>query len=79
MELITIYTTATHVVEAKEALRKASHKLPIHTRLNILHRPGGVGFGESGEVKVRPPTARPRMNQDRAGYVMAHGIRDAPQ
>ncbi|HEV2428668.1 MAG TPA: 50S ribosomal protein L16 [Thermoplasmata archaeon] len=35
MELLSVYTTAAHVSEAKEALRKASHKLPIPTRLTI--------------------------------------------
>lgn len=32
-ELLTIYTTDAHEDAAKEALRKASHKLPIPTRL----------------------------------------------
>lgn len=36
MELITVYTTESHVDDAKEALRKASHKLPVPTRLIIL-------------------------------------------
>lgn len=35
MELMTIYTTDGHVLDAKEALRKASHKLPIPTRLLV--------------------------------------------
>jgi large subunit ribosomal protein L10e len=35
MELLTIYTTPEHLGDAKEALRKASHKLPIPTRLNV--------------------------------------------
>jgi large subunit ribosomal protein L10e len=35
MELITVYTTQAHLVEAKEALRKASHKLPIPTQVRI--------------------------------------------
>ncbi|MCI4357782.1 MAG: 50S ribosomal protein L16 [Thermoplasmata archaeon] len=35
MELITVYTTPAHLVEAKEALRKASHKLPIPTQVRI--------------------------------------------
>ena len=35
MELMTVYTTLAHIPDAKEALRKASHKLPIPTRLNI--------------------------------------------
>ena len=34
-ELMTIYTTHGHVDAAKEALRKAAHKLPIPTRLTI--------------------------------------------
>jgi len=34
-ELLTIYTTPEHEETAKEALRKASHKLPIPTRLRI--------------------------------------------
>ncbi|MCI4361139.1 MAG: 50S ribosomal protein L16 [Thermoplasmata archaeon] len=34
-ELITIYTTLDHEADAKEALRKAAHKLPIPTRLRI--------------------------------------------
>jgi large subunit ribosomal protein L10e len=35
MELMTVYTTEAHIAAAKEALRKASHKLPIPTRLTI--------------------------------------------
>ena len=35
-ELLTVYTTADHVEHAKEALRKAAHKLPIPTRLRIV-------------------------------------------
>lgn len=35
MELLTVYTTADHVDDAKEALRKAAHKLPIPTQLRI--------------------------------------------
>jgi len=34
-ELLTIYTTPEHEDTAKEALRKAAHKLPIPTRLRI--------------------------------------------
>ncbi|MGI0055694.1 MAG: 50S ribosomal protein L16 [Thermoplasmata archaeon] len=34
-ELLTIYTTVAHINDAKEALRKASHKLPVPTRLLI--------------------------------------------
>ena len=37
-ELISVYTTEGHVDHAKEALRKASHKLPIPTRLSIVRR-----------------------------------------
>ncbi len=35
VELISVYTTAAHISDAKEALRKASHKLPCPTRLRI--------------------------------------------
>jgi large subunit ribosomal protein L10e len=38
-ELITIYTTDAHEDAAKEALRKASHKLPIPTRLLTRRTP----------------------------------------
>lgn len=34
-ELLTIYTTDTHLDAAKEALRKAAHKLPIPTRVIV--------------------------------------------
>jgi large subunit ribosomal protein L10e len=34
-EVMTIYTTEAHVEDAREALRKASHKLPVPTRLVI--------------------------------------------
>jgi large subunit ribosomal protein L10e len=34
-ELLTIYTTDEHVADAKEALRKASHKLPVPTRVVV--------------------------------------------
>ncbi len=34
-EILTIYTTAAHIEDAKEALRKASHKLPVPTRVVI--------------------------------------------
>jgi len=37
-ELITIHTTIGHMDAAKEALRKASHKLPVPTRVVISHR-----------------------------------------
>ncbi|HYK93388.1 MAG TPA: 50S ribosomal protein L16 [Thermoplasmata archaeon] len=33
--IMTIYTTADHMEHAKEALRKASHKLPTPTRVTI--------------------------------------------
>jgi large subunit ribosomal protein L10e len=36
-ELLTVYTTEAHLEDAKEALRKASHKLPCPTRV-IVHR-----------------------------------------
>jgi large subunit ribosomal protein L10e len=35
MELLTVYTTHDQLESAKEALRKAAHKLPIPTRLII--------------------------------------------
>lgn len=34
-ELLTVYTTEAHLVDAKEALRKASHKLPVPTRVIV--------------------------------------------
>lgn len=34
-ELLTVYTTETHLADAKEALRKASHKLPVPTRVIV--------------------------------------------
>jgi large subunit ribosomal protein L10e len=34
-EIFTIYTTEAHLADAKEALRKASHKLPIQTRVIV--------------------------------------------
>ena len=37
-ELLTIYTTKAHLADAKEALRKASHKLPVPTRVIIAQR-----------------------------------------
>ncbi len=37
-ELITVYTTPGHVADAKEALRKASHKLPVPTRVIVSER-----------------------------------------
>lgn len=35
MTLFSIYTTSEHVPAAKEALRKASHKLPVPSRVRI--------------------------------------------
>lgn len=37
-ELLTIHTTEAHLDTAKEALRKASHKLPVPTRVIIRQR-----------------------------------------
>jgi large subunit ribosomal protein L10e len=37
-EILTVYTTEAHIADAKEALRKASHKLPVPTRVVITHR-----------------------------------------
>lgn len=37
-ELLTVYTTEAHLADAKEALRKASHKLPVPTRLTVTPR-----------------------------------------
>lgn len=37
MELLTIYTTEGHMDDAKEALRKAAHKLPVPTRVAVRH------------------------------------------
>jgi large subunit ribosomal protein L10e len=37
-EILTIYTTEAHIADAKEALRKASHKLPVPTRVIITQR-----------------------------------------
>jgi len=34
-ELLTVYTTEAHLADAKEALRKASHKLPVPTRVSV--------------------------------------------
>jgi large subunit ribosomal protein L10e len=34
-ELLTVYTTESHVELAKEALKKASHKLPVPTRVKV--------------------------------------------
>jgi large subunit ribosomal protein L10e len=34
-ELLTIYTTESHLDAAKEALRKAAHKLPVPTRVIV--------------------------------------------
>jgi large subunit ribosomal protein L10e len=45
--LLTVYTTANRIEDAKEALRKASHKLPVPTRLVII----------DATVPVRAPVA----------------------
>ncbi len=37
-ELITVYTSAEHLQDAKEALRKASHKLPSPSRVSVTRR-----------------------------------------
>jgi len=37
-EIITVYTTKAHISDAKEALRKASHKLPVPTRVIVTQR-----------------------------------------
>jgi large subunit ribosomal protein L10e len=37
--LLTVYTTEAHLADAREALRKASHKLPVPTRVDILTSP----------------------------------------
>jgi large subunit ribosomal protein L10e len=39
MELLTVSTTEEHLVDAKEAMRKASHKLGIPTRVIVRHHP----------------------------------------
>jgi large subunit ribosomal protein L10e len=39
MALLTIYTTEAHLADAKEALRKASHKLPVPTRVSVSPMP----------------------------------------
>jgi large subunit ribosomal protein L10e len=36
--LLTIHTTAVHLADAREALRKAAHKLPVPTRVNLARR-----------------------------------------
>ena len=38
-ELLTVSTTDEHLADAKEALRKASHKLPVPTRVIVRHHP----------------------------------------
>jgi len=38
-EILTVYTTEAHLPDAKEALRKASHKLPIPTRVVVRAMP----------------------------------------
>ncbi|HYA57539.1 MAG TPA: 50S ribosomal protein L16 [Thermoplasmata archaeon] len=37
-ELLTVHTTQDHLDDAKEALRKASHKLPVPTRVLVKQR-----------------------------------------
>lgn len=37
-ELMTVYTSDEHIEDAKEALRKASHKLPSPSRVSITRR-----------------------------------------
>ena len=37
--LLTVYTTEAHLADAREALRKASHKLPVPTRVNLTQLP----------------------------------------
>lgn len=36
--LLTVYTTADHLADAREALRKAAHKLPVPTRVTVTAR-----------------------------------------
>jgi ribosomal protein L16/L10AE len=36
--LLTVYTTEAHLADAREALRKASHKLPVPTRVIVAQR-----------------------------------------
>ncbi len=38
-KLLTVYTTEAHLEDAKEALRRASHKLPSPSRISISRRP----------------------------------------
>ena len=39
MALITVHTTEAHLADAREALRKASHKLPVPTRVDVIRSP----------------------------------------
>jgi large subunit ribosomal protein L10e len=41
--LLSIYTTEDHIVDAKEALRKASHKIGSPSRVTITRRPPVTG------------------------------------
>jgi large subunit ribosomal protein L10e len=41
-ELLTVSTTEEHLAAAKEALRKASHKIGIPTRVIVRHRPAAA-------------------------------------
>ncbi len=36
--LLTVYTTTAHLADAREALRKAAHKLPVPTRVTVIER-----------------------------------------
>ncbi len=36
--LLTVYTTTAHLADAREALRKAAHKLPVPTRVTVNER-----------------------------------------
>ncbi len=36
--LLTVYTTTAHLADAREALRKAAHKLPVPTRVTVSER-----------------------------------------
>lgn len=37
--LLTVHTTEAHLADAREALRKAAHKLPVPTRVNLIQIP----------------------------------------
>ncbi len=36
--LLTVYTTTAHLADAREALRKAAHKLPVPNRVTVIER-----------------------------------------